>query len=229
MAETHRQGRSHIHFQEFHRGDYSEPIRIIGDTTETGTTVEFKADPLIFEETTEYDYEVLLKRLREQAFLNAGIRIVFSDKRSETEPRTEILHYEGGIRQFVEYLQNKRGLEALSEDVIYVSGMEGDSFAEVALQYNDSYNDLILSFANNIHTADGGTHETGFKNALTKVINEYGKKFGLLKDGQKLLGDDVREGLTAIVSVKLTECEFEGQTKGRWVIRQSSLCGKDGL
>lgn len=215
MAETHRQGRSHIHFQEFHRGDYSEPIRIIGDTTETGTTVEFKADPLIFEETTEYDYEVLLKRLREQAFLNAGIRIVFSDKRSETEPRTEILHYEGGIRQFVEYLQNKRGLEALSEDVIYVSGMDGDSFAEVALQYNDSYNDLILSFANNIHTADGGTHETGFKNALTKVINEYGKKFGLLKDGQKLLGDDVREGLTAIVSVKLTECEFEGQTKGR--------------
>ena len=115
----------------------------------------------------------------------------------------------------MEYLQNKRGLEALSEDVIYVSGMEGDSFAEVALQYNDSYNDLILSFANNIHTADGGTHETGFKNALTKVINEYGKKFGLLKDGQKLLGDDVREGLTAIVSVKLTECEFEGQTKGR--------------
>ena len=206
---------SNIHFQEFHRGDYSEPIRIIGDTTETGTTVEFKADPLIFEETTEYDYEVLLKRLREQAFLNAGIRIVFSDKRSETEPRTEILHYEGGIRQFVEYLQNKRGLEALSEDVIYVSGMDGDSFAEVALQYNDSYNDLILSFANNIHTADGGTHETGFKNALTKVINEYGKKFGLLKDGQKLLGDDVREGLTAIVSVKLTECEFEGQTKGR--------------
>ena len=206
---------SHVYFQEFHRGDYDKPIAIIGDTTETGTAVEFKADPEIFTETTEYDFEVLLKRLREQAFLNAGIRIVFSDKRNEAEPRTEILHYEGGIRQFVEYLQKKRGLESLSEDVIYVSGMDGDSFAEIALQYNDSYNDLILSFANNIHTADGGTHEIGFKNALTKVINEYGKKFGLLKDGTRLLGDDVREGLTAIVSVKLTECEFEGQTKGR--------------
>lgn len=205
----------HVYFQEFHRGNYDELLRVIGDTTETGTTVEFKADAEIFEETTEYDYEVLLKRLREQAFLNAGIRIVFSDKRNEAEPRTEVLHYEGGIRQFVEYLHQKRGLEALSEDVIYVSGMDGDSFAEVALQYNDSYNEMILSFANNIHTADGGTHEVGFKNALTKVINEYGKKFGLLKDGQKLLGDDVREGLTAIVSVKLTECEFEGQTKGR--------------
>ena len=205
----------HVYFQEFHRGSYDELLRVIGDTTETGTTVEFKADAEIFEETTEYDYEILLKRLREQAFLNAGIRIVFSDKRNEAEPRTEVLHYEGGIRQFVEYLHQKRGLEALSEDVIYVSGMDGDSFAEVALQYNDSYNEMILSFANNIHTADGGTHEVGFKNALTKVINEYGKKFGLLKDGQKLLGDDVREGLTAIVSVKLTECEFEGQTKGR--------------
>ena len=205
----------HVYFQEFHRGSYDELLRVIGDTTETGTTVEFKADAEIFEETTEYDYEILLKRLREQAFLNAGIRIVFSDKRNEAEPRTEVLHYEGGIRQFVEYLHQKRGLEALSEDVIYVSGMDGDAFAEVALQYNDSYNEMILSFANNIHTADGGTHEVGFKNALTKVINEYGKKFGLLKDGQKLLGDDVREGLTAIVSVKLTECEFEGQTKGR--------------
>ena len=205
----------HVYFQEFHRGSYDELLRVIGDTTETGTTVEFKADAEIFEETTEYDYEILLKRLREQAFLNAGIRIVFSDKRNEAEPRTEVLHYEGGIRQFVEYLHQKRGLEALSEDVIYVSGMDGDAFAEVALQYNDSYNEMILSFANNIHTADGDTHEVGFKNALTKVINEYGKKFGLLKDGQKLLGDDVREGLTAIVSVKLTECEFEGQTKGR--------------
>ena len=210
-----RDRREILAFQEFHRGNYDKPIAVIGDTTETGTAVEFKADPEIFTETTEYDFEVLLKRLREQAFLNAGIRIVFSDKRNEAEPHTEILHYEGGIRQFVEYLQKKRGLESLSEDVIYVSGMDGDSFAEIALQYNDSYNDLILSFANNIHTADGGTHEIGFKNALTKVINEYGKKFGLLKDGTRLLGDDVREGLTAIVSVKLTECEFEGQTKGR--------------
>ena len=206
---------THVHYQEFHRGDYSEPIRIIGDTTETGTTVEFKADPEIFTETTEYDYETLLKRLREQAFLNGGIRIIFRDERDPENVQEEILHYEGGIRQFVEYLHEKRGLESLSKDVIYVSGMDGDSFAEIALQYNDSYNEMILSFANNIHTADGGTHEVGFRSALTKVINEYGKKFGLLKDGTKLLGEDVREGLTAIISVKLTECEFEGQTKGR--------------
>ena len=162
-----------------------------------------------------FDYETLLKRLREQAFLNAGIKIVFTDKRNESEPVGETLHYEGGIRQFVEHIHKTRGVTPLSEEVIYVNGMEGDTFAEIALQYNDTYNDLILSFANNIHTPDGGTHETGFKNALTKVINNYGKKFGYLKDDDKLLGDDVREGLTAIVSVKLTNCEFEGQTKGR--------------
>lgn len=205
----------HIHFQRFERGKYDEELKIIGDTTETGTTVKFKADPLIFEETTVYDYEVLLKRLREQAFLNAGVRIVFSDLRDEAEPKTEILHYEGGIREFVEHIHKTRGLEPLTQKVIYVSGMQGDSSAEVALQYNDSYNEVILSFANNIHTIDGGSHETGFKNALTKVLNDYGKKFNLLKDGEKLIGEDVREGLTAIVSVKLTNCEFEGQTKGR--------------
>ena len=162
-----------------------------------------------------FDYETLLKRLREQAFLNAGIKIIFTDKRNESEPVGETLHYEGGIRQFVEHIHKTRGVTPLSEEVIYVNGMEGDTFAEIALQYNDTYHDLILSFANNIHTPDGGTHETGFKNALTKVINNYGKKFGYLKDDDKLLGDDVREGLTAIVSVKLTNCEFEGQTKGR--------------
>ena len=162
-----------------------------------------------------FDYETLLKRLREQAFLNAGIKIIFTDKRNESEPVGETLHYEGGIRQFVEHIHKTRGVTPLSEEVIYVNGMEGDTFAEIALQYNDTYNDLILSFANNIHTPDGGTHETGFKNALTKVINNYGKKFGYLKDDDKLLGDDVREGLTAIESVKLKNCEFEGQTKGR--------------
>ena len=174
----------------------------------------FKADGEIFEDT-HYDFEVLLKRLREQAFLNAGIKIVFSDLRDKENEKSEVLHYEGGIRQFVEHIHKTKGLESLSDKVIYVSGMQGDSFAEIAMQYNDSYNEVILSFANNIHTTDGGSHETGFKNALTKVINEYGKKFNLLKDGEKLLGDDVREGLTAIISVKLTECEFEGQTKGR--------------
>lgn len=205
----------HIHFQRFDRGNYSEPLKIIGDTDKTGTSVLFKPDPEIFQETTVFDYETLLKRLREQAFLNAGIKIIFTDKRNEAEPVGETLHYEGGIRQFVEHIHKARGVTPLSEEVIYVNGMEGDTFAEIALQYNDTYNDLILSFANNIHTPDGGTHETGFKNALTKVINNYGKKFGYLKDDDKLLGDDVREGLTAIVSVKLTNCEFEGQTKGR--------------
>ncbi len=204
-----------IHFQRFDRGSYSEPLKIVGETTKTGTSVSFKADPEIFIETTVYEYEVLLKRLREQAFLNAGIRIVFTDMRNELDPVQEVLHYEGGIRQFVEHIHKVKGVDPISEEVIYFQGMEGDIFAEIALQYNDTYNDLILSFANNIHTPDGGTHETGFKNALTKVINEYGKKFNLLKDGDKLMGDDVREGLTAIVSVKLTNCEFEGQTKGR--------------
>ncbi len=210
---TVRDGK-HIHFQRFERGNYSEPLKVIGDTTETGTTVVFKADSEIFEETV-YDYEILLKRLREQAFLNAGIKIVFSDKRKKEEIKTEILHYEGGIRQFVEHINETYSLKSITGEVIYISGTQGDSFAEIAMQYNDSYNDHILSFANNIHTVDGGSHESGFKNALTKVINEYGKKMNMFKDKEKLQGDDVREGLTAIVSVKLTECEFEGQTKGR--------------
>lgn len=207
-----------VHFQRFERGKYSEQMKVIGKTDRTGTTVMFKADPEIFQETTVYDYEVLLKRLREQAFLNAGIKIVFSDKRDENEEawQSETLHYEGGIREFVTHIHTTRGVESLSPDVIYLNGILGDMYCEIAMQYNDTYNELILSFANNIHTPDGGTHETGFKNALTKVINEYGKKFGLLKEGnEKLSGDDVREGITAIVSVKLTNCEFEGQTKGR--------------
>ncbi|MBQ8176384.1 MAG: DNA topoisomerase (ATP-hydrolyzing) subunit B, partial [Oscillospiraceae bacterium] len=205
-----------IHFQRFHNGGhYDEQMKIIGETTETGTTVMFKADPTIFEETTHYDYSVLLNRLREQAFLNAGIKIVFSDLRDPDEIVTETLHYEGGIRQFVEHLHKTRESTPIAEEVIYVSGVKGDSTAEIALMYNDTYNEVIYSFANNIRTIDGGTHETGFKNALTKVITEYGKKFGYMKDGDKLAGDDVREGLTAIVSVKLTDCEFEGQTKGR--------------
>ncbi len=203
-----------VHFQRFERGDYKEPLKIIGETSETGTSVMFKADGEIFEDT-HYDYDVLLKRLREQAFLNAGIKIVFTDRRKEDDIKQKTLHYEGGIRHFVEHIHKTKGLEPLSEKVIYINGKQDDSFAEIAMQYNDSYNELILSFANNIHTTDGGSHEVGFKNALTKVINEYGKKFGLLKDGERLLGDDVREGLTAIISVKLTECEFEGQTKGR--------------
>ncbi|MGN1102020.1 MAG: DNA topoisomerase (ATP-hydrolyzing) subunit B, partial [Huintestinicola sp.] len=208
---------NHVYFQRFHDGGhYDEQLKIIGDTSETGTSVKFKADPLIFTETTVYEYEVLLKRLREQAFLNAGVRIVFSDLRDDDNILSEVLHYEGGIRQFVEHIHKVKGYEPLTDKVIYVSGSKGDSTAEVALQWNESFNEDIRSFANNIHTVDGGSHENGFKNALTKVINEYGKKFNLIKDNaDKLIGDDVREGLTAIISVKLTNCEFEGQTKGR--------------
>ncbi|MBE6825295.1 MAG: DNA topoisomerase (ATP-hydrolyzing) subunit B [Ruminococcus sp.] len=202
-----------VHFQRFERGEYSEQLKVIGETEETGTTVSFKADAEIFE-TTVFDYEVLLKRMREQAFLNAGIRIVITDSRNPDEIQSETLHYEGGIRQFVEHIHAVRENEPLGE-VIYVSGTQGDSFAEIAMQYNDSYNEIIMSFANNIRTKDGGSHETGFKNALTKVINDYGRQFQLLKENEKLTGDDVREGMTAIISVKLTECEFEGQTKGR--------------
>ncbi len=207
----------HIHYQKFNNGGhYDEQMKIIGDTTETGTNVKFKADPLIFTETTVYDYETLLKRLREQAFLNAGVKIVFSDLRDKDNIQSETLHYEGGIRQFVEHIHKVKGYEPLSDKVIYLSGVKDDMTAEVALMWNDSYNEDVRSFANNIHTTDGGSHETGFRNALTKVINEYGKKFNLIKDNQeKLIGDDVREGITAIISVKLTNCEFEGQTKGR--------------
>ncbi|WP_024858177.1 DNA topoisomerase (ATP-hydrolyzing) subunit B [Ruminococcus albus] len=205
-----------VHFQRFDRGHYSEPLKIIGETDKTGTEVKFKPDPQIFQETTTFDYEVLLKRLREQAFLNAGIKIVFSDLRDPEKPISEVLHYEGGIRQFVEHIHKTRGVEPLSEDVIYINGMEDDMFAEIALQYNDTYNEIILSFANNIHTPDGGSHEMAFKSALTKILNDYGKAHNLIKDNDDaLMGEDCREGLTAIVSVKLTNCEFEGQTKGR--------------
>ena len=207
---------SHVHFQRFDRGQYSEEMKVIGDTDKTGTEVKFKPDPLIFQETTTFDYEVLLKRLREQAFLNAGIKIIFSDLRDAEKPVTETLHYEGGIRQFVEHIHKTRGVEPLSEDVIYINGVEDDMFAEIALQYNDTYNEIILSFANNIHTPDGGSHEMAFKSALTKILNDYGKAHNLIKDNDDaLMGEDCREGLTAIVSVKLTNCEFEGQTKGR--------------
>ena len=202
-----------VWFQRFERGNYSEPIKITGKTTKTGTSVMFKADAEIFE-TTVYNRETLLKRLREQAFLNAGLKINFTDSRHENV-FSDTMFYEGGIRQFVEHIHEVRGLESLSGNVIYFSGNYGDMTAEIALQYNDGYNELILSFANNIHTKDGGSHETGFKNALTKVVNEYGRKMNLLKDKEKLGGDDIREGLTAIISVKLTECEFESQTKVR--------------
>ena len=205
----------HIYYQRFERGVETGPLKIIGETGETGTTVLFKADSQIFEETTVYDYEVLLRRLREQAFLNAGVNILLSDTRDPENPVQDRLHYEGGIRSFVEHIHKSKGLELLHEDVIYLSASEGTTTAEVALQYNDSFNEMVLSFANNIHTTDGGTHETGFKTALTNVFNDYGHKNNILKENEKFSGEDVREGLTAIISVKLTDAQFEGQTKAK--------------
>jgi DNA gyrase subunit B len=203
-----------LYYQRYERGKAVTDLQVIGDTDKKGTCVTFKPDSEIFEET-EFDYDTLLLRMREQAFLNAGLRISIKDKRDPDE-RCEEMCYEGGIRHFVEYIHKKRALEVLHPQIIYFSAKDGDNTAEVAMQYNDSYNESIYSFANNIRTNDGGTHETGFKTALTRVFNDYGKKAGLLKDDdKKLSGDDVREGLTAIISVKLREAQFEGQTKAK--------------
>lgn len=209
---------SHIYKQKFERGIPKSDLEIVGDTTERGTRITFKADPKIFKETDHYEYEVLQARLREQAFLNAGVKIILTDSRDAEDPKEDVFSYEGGIKSFVEYIHKKRGLSGIHDDIIDFSGTlpDGTSSGEVAFQYNDSYNSLILSFANNIHTVDGGTHEDGFKRAITKVINEYAKKYNLLKDNdKKFSGDDVREGLTAIISVKVRNAQFEGQTKTR--------------
>ena len=199
-----------IHFQRYERGKPLEKVKVIGKTDKTGTEVTFLADNKIFE-TTEYEYEVLLKRLREQAFLNAGLSIVFTDKRPDT-PKSTKMCYEGGIRSFVEYLNKNK--ELLHENVIYLSGNKGTSMAEIAIQYTTRYDENIISFANDIHTTEGGTHETGFKSALTRVVNSYARKKGILKDNDaNLSSEDMREGMTAIISVKLENAQFEGQTK----------------
>lgn len=205
----------HIYSQRFERGKAVNDLHIIGDADGHGTLIRFKADEDIFQETTTYDYDILARRLREQAFLNAGLSITLTDKRGD-EDHGENFCYEGGIRSFVEYINTSRGLNPIQEEVIHLSTTKGDRSAEVALCYTDSYNETLLSFANNINTIDGGTHETGFKTALTRVFNDYGKKFGILKDSdKKFTGEDVREGITAVISVKLTEAQFEGQTKSK--------------
>ena len=207
-----------VYRQKFARGNIVTDLEVVGESVEKGTTITFKADPEIFKETTVYDYEVLQTRLREQAFLKAGVRIVLRDTRNADEPREDDFHYSGGIKSFVEYIHKKRGLSVLHDDVISFSGKlpNDTASAEIAFQYNDSYNDLVLSFANNIHTMDGGTHEDGFKRAFTRVINDYARKYNLLKENDKnFSGDDVREGLTAIISVKVQNAQFEGQTKTR--------------
>ena len=206
----------HIYKQRFERGNIITDLEIIGDTDKTGTLIRFKADSEIFTETTVYEFEVLQRRLREQAFLNAGLKITLTDKRDEENIVEEVYCYEGGIRSFVDFINKSRGLSPVHDEILHFSTVQDDKSAEVAISYNDGYNEIILSFANNVRTIDGGTHEDGFKTALTKVFNDYGRKFKLLKDNDKnLSGDDVREGLTVVISVKLTEAEFEGQTKGK--------------
>ena len=208
--------------QSFKRGKPDGDLKKIGVAASTGTTVTFKPDPEMFTETTEYDYEILLKRLREESFLNAGVRITLTDERPESiekndgVPPQESMCYEGGIRSFVEYLHDKRDLTPLHPKVIYMKGEANGAVAEVALQYCDSYNELILSFANNVHTPEGGTHEEGLKTALTRVFNEFGRAKGYLKEkDENWQGSDVREGMIAVVSVKLQEAQFEGQTKAK--------------
>ena len=205
-----------VYHQRYERGPAVTELTVIGKGTQKGTKITFKPDYQIFE-TLEFEYGILLKRLREQAFLNAGVKIVLEDKRAEMETKEE-LHYEGGIKNFVSYLfdakkARKDTLECVHDEVIYVSGEKNGSVAEVALQWNNGYDEVIESFANNISTTEGGTHETGFKAALTRVLVDYGKKYKLIKDNEELTGDDAREGLIAIISVKLEEPQFEGQTK----------------
>ena len=215
-----RQG-GHLYRQRFSRGNAEYDLQDLGpieNPEQTGTMVMFKADPEIFKETTVYDFATLETRLREQAFLNAGVNIILTDERDPENIKSDRFHYEGGVASFVEYLNRKKAVEVIHPDVIYFSATAPDnnSTCEIAMQYTDSFNELILSFANNIHTVDGGTHEDGFKRALTRVMNDYARKYNILKEADKnLSGEDVREGLTCVISVKVKEAQFEGQTKGK--------------
>ena len=206
---VHRDGKQYR--MKFSRGQITESMTVVGETDHTGTVVRFHPDPQMFDDTV-FDYETLHVRMREQAFLNAGLHISTEDERPGREQRDEMC-YAGGIREFVSYIN--RNKTSLHEDVIYVSGEREDSECEIAMQYNDGYNEILVSFANNIHTPEGGMHETGFKAALTRVLNAYGKKINAIKEGEALSGDDCREGLTAVISVKLTNPQFEGQTKAK--------------
>ena len=208
-VRVHKEGK--IYEMKFSRGKVTQPMQVVGDTDRHGTEVTFKPDPEMFE-VTEYSYDTIHTRMREEAFLNAGLRIHTIDARPGRE-QEDTMHYAGGIREFVSFIN--RSKDPIHPDVIYMSGQKEDSMAEVAFQYNDGYNETIVSFANNVHTPEGGMHEEGFKRALTTVLNAYGKKIGLLKNDDKVSGDDCREGLTCVISVKLTEAQFEGQTKAK--------------
>ena len=209
--EVEVRNNGHLYRQRFERGNTVTGLEQVGDTTETGTMVTFKPDPEMFDVTT-YSYDIIHTRMQQQAFLNAGLQISTYDRR-EGRDEADSMRYEGGIREYVTWLNANK--TPVHEDVVYMAGQKDDSSVEVALQYNDSYSELILSFANNVNTGDGGTHEEGFKMALTKVINDYGRRLNILKEGEKLSGDDVREGLTAVISVKLTDAQFESQTKAK--------------
>ena len=205
----------HIYRQRYERGKTATKLDIIGDTTETGTIVTFKPDPTLFTDTTVYDYDILAKRLQEQAFLNAGIKITLSDLRGEVE-KSETFHYEGGIKSYCEYILSGKKKDPIHEEVIYMSASNDKGSAEIALQFNTGYDTNIISFANTMHTIDGGTHENAFKTALTRVVNAYARKFKMLKDNDSnLRGEDVQEGMIAVVSVKLEDAQFESQTKAK--------------
>ncbi len=208
-VQVHKNGE--IYEMKFSRGKITQEMKVVGRTDHTGTTVTFKPDPEMFD-TLEYSYDTLHTRMREEAFLNAGLRIQTVDLRPGQEQEDDMC-YEGGIREFVSFINKNK--TPVHEDVIYMAGAKEDSMAEVAMQYNDGYSEIIVSFANNVHTPEGGMHEEGFKRALTTVLNAYGKKIGLLKNDDKVSGDDCREGLTCVISVKLTEAQFEGQTKAK--------------
>ena len=208
-VRVHKEGK--IYEMKFSRGKVTQPMQVVGDTDRHGTEVTFKPDPEMFE-VTEYNYDTLHTRMREEAFLNAGLRIHTIDARPGREQQ-DTMHYAGGIREFVSYIN--RSKDVIHSDVVYMSGMKDDSMAEVAFQYNDGYNETIVSFANNVHTPEGGMHEEGFKRALTTVLNNYGKKMKILKDEDKVSGEDCREGIACVISVKLTEAQFEGQTKAK--------------
>ena len=205
----------HIYRQRYERGKTATKLDIIGDTTETGTIVTFKPDPTLFTDTTVYDYDILAKRLQEQAFLNAGIKITLSDLRGEVE-KSNTFHYEGGIKSYCEYILSGKKKDPIHEEVIYMSASNDKGSAEIALQFNTGYDTNIISFANTMHTIDGGTHENAFKTALTRVVNAYARKFKMLKDNDSnLRGEDVQEGMIAVVSVKLEDAQFESQTKAK--------------
>ena len=208
-VRVHKDGK--IYEMKFSRGKVTQPMQVVGDTDRHGTEVTFKPDPEMFE-VTEYSYDTIHTRMREEAFLNAGLRIHTIDARPGRE-QEDTMHYAGGIREFVSFIN--RSKDPIHPDVIYMSGQKEDSMAEVAFQYNDGYNETIVSFANNVHTPEGGMHEEGFKRALTTVLNAYGKKMKLLKDDEKVSGEDCREGIACVISVKLTEAQFEGQTKAK--------------